>query len=58
MLTGKAQEKEGIFMAGRALVEGDVVRDSNELVLQVPEGKKWGLGRLGEWGLLSGQDLC
>lgn len=44
MLTGKAQEKEGIFMVGRALVEGDVVRDSNELVLQVPEGKKWGLG--------------
>lgn len=58
MLTGKAQEKEGIFMVGRALVEGDVVRDSNELVLQVAEGKKWGLGRLGEWGLLSGQDLC
>lgn len=49
MLKGKAQEEEDLgeargFYGWGDLSERDMVRDSNEVVLQVPEGKKWGLG--------------
>lgn len=50
MLKGKAQEEEdfgeerGFGWGGGNLSEREMVRDSNEAVLQVPEGKKWELG--------------
>lgn len=38
-------EKKGVLVGGGGdLSEREMVRDSNEAVLQVPEGKKWELG--------------
>lgn len=37
-------EKKGVLVGGGDLSEREMVRDSNEAVLQVPEGKKWELG--------------